>query len=170
MRSLFMVFLMLFAFEFVLAVDQVKLAPVVVSAPAINPPIIPVNPPVADQVAEIQKAPSPVMVKDESAAPPEWVQNMMVTIKALPVIGPVAVKVLNWIAVVVSIMSALTAFLLIATKALSSVLNIAQLTDLAGKIQSFQSGKIMYYLKYASMFNAQKPVAAAAPEAPKAQA
>ena len=101
--------------------------------------------------------PDPVMVKDVSVAPPNWMQDVMVSIKSLPMVGPIAVKVLNWLGVLVSILTALSAFMMIAIQALSSVMNVAQLSDLASKIKGFQDGKLMYYLKYLSMFNAQKP-------------
>jgi hypothetical protein len=131
------------------AVDVAPPAPVAAVSPA---PVAPVE----SQIAQASE-PTPTMVKDENAAPPAWIQDVFVSIKKLPVIGPIAVKVLNWVAVLCSVLTALAAFLMIALRALSSVVSLTELTDLSAKIEKFQHGKFMYYLKYASMFNAKKP-------------
>lgn len=102
-------------------------------------------------------APLPVTVKDEAAAPPAFVQDLVVAIKSLPVLGPIAVKVLNWLTVFFTIISGLCAFLLVVLKSLSGVANIASLAGFAEKIQAFQDSKIIYWLKYFSIFNAKKP-------------
>lgn len=152
MRNICIVFMFLSIGHLVLAEDIKQPVPIqapVVAAPAPAPVLDPVK-----QASEAQ----PVTVKDENAAPPAWVQDVVVTIKKLPVIGPIAVKVLNWIAVLCSVLTALAAFMMVALKALSSVVSLTELTGLADKIQKFQNGKFMFYLKYASMFNAKKPL------------
>lgn len=134
-------------------------------APVASPVAVASTAPVVAPVAAIPASQaSPVVVKDDSAAPPTWMQDVLVSIKKLPMIGPIVVKALNWVGVLCSILTALAAFLMVALKALSSVMNLAQATDLAAKVQGFQDGKIMYYLKYLSMFNAQKPDASAPAE------
>jgi hypothetical protein len=157
MRSLLVVLMMVFAFELVLADGAPSPSPAA-SPVAVAPTPAPV---VALSLAD------PVVVKDTSAAPPVWMQDVLVSIKKLPMVGPIVVKVLNWLGVLCSVLTALAAFLMVVLKALSSVLSLAQLTDLSAKVQAFQDGKILYWLKYLSMFNAQKPDAT--PEAAPAE-
>jgi hypothetical protein len=132
------------------------------AAPVANPspvavtaaPAVPVSSP-ADDIAKASQ-PVPTTVKDESAAPPAWVQDLVVTIKSMPILGPIAVKILNWLTVLFSIITALCAFLLVVLKALSGVANMASLVGMQDKIVAFQSSKFMWTLKYLSVFNAQK--------------
>ncbi len=93
----------------------------------------------------------------EPAAPPQWAENLLVSVQKLPVIGPIITKIMVWLGIVSAILTSLIAFLLTALSALSGVLNIAGLAQAADKIQLFKNGKIMYWLKYLSMFNAKKP-------------
>lgn len=116
---------------------------------------IPPVPAAAAVSAPTSSSPVPVVVKDDSVAPPAWMQDLFVTIKSLPGIGPIVVKVLNWLGVISSIMTALVAFLLVAIKALGGISNMTGLTNTAKALQEFQNSKIFYYLKYLSIFNAQ---------------
>ena len=146
-----------FAFLLVAFVAGSAIAQTAPSPAPAAPVAAPVASPAPIAASVPDTAPAPVMVKDINAAPPTWVQDLAVSIKSLPVVGPIVVKALNWIAVIVSILTALCAFLMVALKALSSIMNIASLTNFAASLQAFQDGKIMYYLKYFSAFNAQKP-------------
>jgi hypothetical protein len=159
MRSLLVVLFFVFAFELVLA-D---------TAPSPSPVASPVVVATTPSPALALTAADPVVVKDTSAAPPIWMQDVLVSIKKLPMVGPLVVKVLNWLGVLCSILTALAAFVMVVLKALTGVLNVAQLTELSAKVQAFQDGKILYWLKYLSMFNAQKPDAPA-DQAPQAKA
>lgn len=162
MRLLVLVCFILLTAQMTFSAEAVKPVVTVILKPIVIP-----APQVVQTLSEVAQLPEPVVVKDVSAAPPQWMQDMIVTIKSLPVIGPVAVKILNWIAVIVSILTALCAFLMVVTKALSGISSVAQFGAFGEKIKSFQDGKIMYYLKYLSMFNAKKPEVV---EAEKAQA
>lgn len=118
---------------------------------------VPASAPVLEQ-AQTQVFPQPLMVKDEILVPPNWLQDMIITIKKLPVIGPVLTVALQWLGVIATILTALVAFLLVSIRALTTVLTSLKLVELAEKIVTFQNSKIVYWLKYISMFNAQKPV------------
>lgn len=132
-------------------------------------PSAPVAPPVVTPLVVDESAPVPVTVKDESAAPPVWMQDAVVSVKKLPYIGPFVVKAAQAIAVLFSVLTALCAFLLVLLKALAGFSSLANLAKFADKVETFQNSKIMFYLKYLSAFNAQKPVKSEVPsEIPKA--
>lgn len=95
-------------------------------------------------------------VKDESFVPPEWLQNALMSVKSLPVVGPYLVILFQWLGVLVSILTGLFSFLWLVLKSLEGILGAAKLYDLANKIAMLQNSRIMYYLKAFSMFNAQK--------------
>lgn len=92
----------------------------------------------------------------EPAAPPSWAQDLMISAQKLPVIGPVVSKALLYLGILSSILTLLAGFLLGAIKVLSGVFNYAGLGALAQSISDFENGPFMYYLKYFSLFNANK--------------
>ena len=98
------------------------------------------------------------LTADPILNPPSWLAQLIVSLKEFPVVGPYAVTVLQWLGVLVSILTGLLAFLLMALKSLSTVLNFASLFSLAEKIKALENSKVMYWLKYFSMFNATKPI------------
>lgn len=108
-------------------------------------------------IAQTMPINTPVVVVAEPAAPPVWAQDVIMAAQKLPIIGPIVSKIFIYLGIVSSILTALVAFLLTVLSAASKVANISQLTDLANKIELFKDGKIMYWIKYLSMFNAQKP-------------
>ncbi len=95
----------------------------------------------------------------EPAAPPKWAENLMVAAQKFPVIGPILAKVLLFTGIISSILTALAAFLLSSMSAISRGFNLAGLVVAAQKIEAFKKGKIMYWLQYFSLFNAEKPQA-----------
>lgn len=97
-----------------------------------------------------------VVAVPEPAAPPEWAIDLMMTAQDIPYIGPIVSKVLLYLGVISSIVTALLAFLLTTLNALSKVLNLAGLVSLANQLQVIKNSKIMYYLKMISLFNAKK--------------
>lgn len=120
---------------------------------------IPSAPVPALVVAPAATAPIPVVVKDESMAPPVFIQDIVVQAKALPVVGPYVVKIGQGLLILLSLLTALTACLASVLSVLKTVSNKAGLCGLYDKVVAFQNGKVFYYLKYASLaFNAQKPV------------
>lgn len=109
--------------------------------------------------AIVATAPVPAVVKDESMAPPVFIQDIVVQAKALPVVGPYVVKIGQGLLILLSLLTALTACLASVLSVLKTVSNKAGLCGLYDKVVAFQNGKVFYYLKYASLaFNAQKPV------------
>ena len=109
-------------------------------------------------VAVSGPAPVPAVVKDESMAPPIFLQDIVVQAKALPVVGPYIVKVGQFLFFILTVLTALTAALASILAGLKAFSNQAGLAGLNDKVVAFQNGKVMYWLKYASLaFNAQKP-------------
>ncbi len=93
----------------------------------------------------------------EPAAPPQWAEAVLVAAQKLPVVGPIVSKIILYLGIFSSILTALVAFLLTILKAISGIANLTGLVSFAEKLQVFRDGKIMYWLKYLSMFNAKKP-------------
>jgi hypothetical protein len=114
------------------------------------------------KVAAPSVAPEPAVPVAEPAAPPKWAQDLLVQAEKLPVVGPIISKALVYAGILVSVLTAIVAFLLTLLSAVSGIAGLSGLAAFASKIQAFKDGKIMYWLKYLSMFNAQKPVVAAA--------
>lgn len=94
---------------------------------------------------------------DAVQAPPEWLVNMLQSLHDLPIVGPFMAKAVQWLGVIVTIITSFVGFVWVSIRALSTVLNVAGLLAFADKLKAFEQGKIMYYLKYFSMFNAKKP-------------
>ena len=92
----------------------------------------------------------------EPAAPPKWAEQLIVTAQDLPVVGPIVTKALLYLGIVSSILTALIACLLTLLNAISGVASLTGLAKYADKITLFKNGKVMYWLKYLSMFNAKK--------------
>lgn len=91
--------------------------------------------------------------------PPDWLLSALQYLYDVPFVGPIMVKVAQWFGVIVTIVTAFTAFLMVSVRALMGVLNLAGLVAFAAKLDAFKDGKIMWYLKYISaLFNAPKPV------------
>jgi hypothetical protein len=127
-------------------------------------PVVPAPAPVvaAPIVADAPKDDLVLVPVAEPAAPPQWAENLMVAAQKFPVVGPVLSKILLYLGILSSILTAFIAFLLSAIGAITGALNLAGLTGFADKVQLFKNGKIMYWLKYLSMFNAKKPQPVAA--------
>lgn len=120
-------------------------APVAVSIVATPAAISVAQPPVI-----VAAAPSDV------AAPPAWLVQAMKTVEGVPVIGKIAVEVFKWAGVLGVIMTALVACLLTIAKALQAAGGFAKLAAVVAWASSFESGKIMYWLKFFSFYNAKK--------------
>lgn len=95
-------------------------------------------------------------VKDEAFVPPEWLQNALLEAKSIPVVGPYIVTLMKWLGVIVSVLTALFAFLWSILRAGQMVFSAAKMVELAEKLAALENSKLMYYLKAFSMFNAQK--------------
>lgn len=110
--------------------------------------------------AEVIAAPvDPSFVSSVSPAietPPQWLVEALKLVYGLPTIGPILAKVMQWAGVLAVILTSLVAFLLGIVAILKPVANWAGLKNFAILLDEFKNSKIMYYLKYLSMFNAQK--------------
>lgn len=93
----------------------------------------------------------------EPAAPPHWAQELMVAAEKLPVIGPIVTKALLWLGILSGILTTLTGALLATIRMLLVAANYSGLLKLAETLVNFQNGRVMYWLRYFSMFNAKKP-------------
>lgn len=80
-------------------------------------------------------------------APPEWLLSALDTLYEVPVIGPIASAIVQWAGVIAVILTSFVSFLMVSLKALRGVLNLAQLVNAAAWLKSFESGKIMYWLR-----------------------
>lgn len=93
-------------------------------------------------------------------APPSWLGGLLLTLQGLPVVGPYLVIAFQWIAIVSAIFTVLS----IAVQAIFSLPEVtarfAGAPALADKIKNV-SDKIVYWLKFFSIRNAQTPIPAA---------
>lgn len=102
-------------------------------------------------------SPQPMVAVAEPAAPPVWAQDMMTTAEKLPVIGPIVTKALLYLGIVSSLLTMFCAFLISVLGVLESAFSWSKLFTAATAIADFKNGKIMYWIKFFSMFNAKKP-------------
>jgi hypothetical protein len=137
------------------ATPLAMVAPTPVVAPTPAPAPIQAKAPMTGDSTE---AVQPVVIKDVDMAPPTWMQDIMVSIKKLPYIGPIITKAIQWVCVLFTILTALCGFILLVLKSLAGISTLGNLQHLADVVENFQNGKIMYWLKYASAFNAKKVV------------
>lgn len=135
---------------------------------ALNQMATPVTPAVSPALTPVQAAITPVtpipagtpngpaVAVALPAAPPTWAQELMVTAENLPVVGPILTKVIMYVAIVTSILTALVATLLTVLNTLMGVMNLSGLVNISTAIAAFRDGKIMYWLRFFSLFNATK--------------
>jgi hypothetical protein len=154
MKFLVVVFCFLAFASFATAQDP---SPSPVASPIVITPAVGASPAMA---LVPLPTPVPVPVGDVAvsapSAPPQWAQDLIMNAQKLPVVGPYVAKGLLYLGILSAILTALVAFLLAAAMALKGVLNFAGLNSFVVLIQAFQDGPVMYWLKYLSMFNAQK--------------
>lgn len=125
--------------------------------------------PAVSTVVTPSLAAAPVSVSVAApAAPPKWAEDLMVTAEKMPVVGPLVSKALLYLGILSSLLTALIAFLLAGLSTLSGAFSWAGFATSAAKIDAFQNGKIVYWLKYFSMFNAKQPVEQATASSVKA--
>lgn len=102
----------------------------------------------------------PVVVSSAMHEVPAWLDKVLSILSGLPVVGPVVVEILKYLGVFAVVITSFTAFLMASVRALVAVFNVAKLVELAAKLKAFEDSKVMYYLKYFSLFNASKKVEA----------
>jgi len=88
--------------------------------------------------------------------PPEIILALLTYLKSVPYVGPVLVAILKWIAIVTPIMTALSLCAQAILAIPEVVARFQGAHDLADKIK-YWSDKIVYWLSYFSIRNAQKP-------------
>lgn len=151
MKFIFVMLLTIFSFGVMADNAQTVGMPVsAVAAPVAVAPAIP--------APVIASAPVALVPVAEPAAPPAWLQNLLVFVQGLPVIGPIAAKVFMYAGLVSIILTSLVAFLLGILSVLSKAFgSVGALQSLSAWIEEFKDGNVMYWLKFFSNFNAQKP-------------
>lgn len=97
------------------------------------------------------------VVVPEPAAPPQWATDVLMTAAKLPIVGPYVSKALLYFGILAALISSLVGFLLGAVVILQKGFSAAGLANFAAVLAAFRDGKIMYWLKFFSNFNAQKP-------------
>lgn len=100
----------------------------------------------------------PVVVSSAMHEVPAWLDKILAILSGLPVVGPVVVEILKYLGVFAVVITSFTAFLMASVRALVAGFNVAKLVELAAKLKAFEDSKVMYYLKYFSLFNAPKKV------------
>lgn len=90
--------------------------------------------------------------------PPTWLQDLLLAVKSLPVVGPYVVEFFKWVGVASVVLTSICAALIASLKVLGAALKLAKLEALAAQVETFQNSKVVFYLKYLSNFNAQKVV------------
>lgn len=141
---LFVLVLSLYGAVNVASADS-NLAPNAVSVAAPAPTPIPVGTP-----------PGPAVAVAEPAAPPPWAQDLVMAAEKLPYVGPIISKVLLYAGIIGSIMTAVVVCLTSILNLLIGAFNLAKLMNVANAVAAFKDGKIMYWLKFFSFFNAKK--------------
>jgi len=99
-----------------------------------------------------------VALAQDVVAPPEgfeWVSMVMQFLLNIPHVGPVLVKAIEIIAAVSIVMTSLSAGLIMFVKLSAGAAKLVGAHDAAEKIVA-KSEKVLYWLKYLSMFNAKK--------------
>jgi hypothetical protein len=150
---------------FILAVLGLCVIP---SAFAENPtpmstPVIAVNTPqgiavpVSTGVDSQPLLPATMTIVPTVSAPPQWAQDLITTAEKLPLVGPYVAKALLYLGILSAILTSLTACIMGILSILMGVSNAARLTNVSTFLANFRDGKFMYWIKFFSLFNAQKP-------------
>lgn len=100
--------------------------------------------------------PTASVVVAEPAAPPAWAQDLIVTAESLPVVGPILSKALLYLGILSSILTVMVGALITVLNTLMGALNLAGLVRIASALAAFRDGRVMYWLKFFSLFNARK--------------
>ncbi len=125
-------------------------------APKAGESVVAPQVPAVPEVVPQGSLPAPQVVSPALETPPAWIVSALETIYKIPVIGPLVAKVMQWLGVLAVIMTSLLVFLLTSVRALMGVANFAGLISFAAWLEVFKDSKIIYYLKYFSLGNAQK--------------
>lgn len=94
----------------------------------------------------------PILDSGAVAVPPEWLVTLLNFIGSMPVVGPYVAIALQWLGVLVAILTTITASLVAIMKALQKVLPLVKLAHWVGLVEAFEKGPIMHWLKSLSAF------------------
>lgn len=104
----------------------------------------------------------PVMALAQAAAvavvpyqPPQWIQDVMNWLQALPKVGPIVALVIMVLGTVATVMTLLSTFLLGVKASIQGVAKLAGLVAVIDKVEAVYQ-KIAPYVQYLSMYNAKK--------------
>lgn len=149
-----LLFLFILAMPIVLAQSPTPTTKIVTLSPtpSASPVVLTLTP--APAVLPI---PIPTVTPTQVPQPPEWASELLGSVQSLPVVGPYVSKALLYIGILGALTTALVAFLLAVSESIQQVTSWSGLTVFAGQVQAFQDGKIMYWLKMLSLFNAKAP-------------
>ncbi len=92
---------------------------------------------------------------DPVFVPPAWLESVLLSLAALPTLGPILVKVGQWAGVFAVASTTLAVSAVAILHALGAALKRADLEELAKKIEA-KAKPVVYWLKYFSLFNAKK--------------
>lgn len=91
---------------------------------------------------------------DPDILPPLWILDLVMILNDIPTIGPILKTIFEWTAALAVITTALCGAAILSLKTLSAVLPKMGLADKAAELEK-KSAKIIYALKYVSLFNAK---------------
>lgn len=111
----------------------------------------------ARSVMDVAAPDAPAVPVAEPAAPPEWAQKIMVVAQNLPVVGPIISKALMVLGIVAAVTTSIVGVLLSLLNIITGVFHFAGAAGIAQALSDFKNGKIMYWIKFFSLFNAKKP-------------
>jgi hypothetical protein len=92
---------------------------------------------------------------DASLVPPDWLAGLLIWLQSMPYVGPVLATIFKWIGVVSAVFTALSVAAQVIFALPEVAARFAGAPALAEKIK-YWSDKILYWLKFFSIRNAQK--------------
>jgi hypothetical protein len=93
---------------------------------------------------------------DPDILPPIWILDLMMWLNSIPTVGPVLKLIVEWAGALAVISTTLCGAAILSLKALNELLPKFGLADKA-KLIDAKSQKVIYWLKYVSLFNAKLP-------------
>ena len=93
--------------------------------------------------------------QDAVVLPPEWLESFLLTIAAIPKVGPIIVEVFKWLGVIASVFTALSVALTVIVKIPEVAARWAGADEFADSLAEIND-KIQPWLKYLSVFNVPK--------------
>lgn len=156
-----LIFLFLFVSLFTFADALPQATPTPVPATILAPTPVPSPKPLVDTTAVTfvpAGTPSgPATAVATPAAPPTWVQDLLVFAEKIPVVGPIVSKVLMYASILGTILTSLVLALLGIASTLQGVFNVSGLVKVSAALAAFKDSKFLYWLTWFSFLNAKKP-------------